>query len=252
MSLMERPKFVRETALKLIESFYKLSTDESSLSTIEDLKGYLTDYPDLNLTVYFNHVSYDDPVFIMWFNAKYIDPAQKRKIIFPGSFSHTAFDREPHFAALARLGQFFFDYDLIRIIQTYQVGSEKYPYTKTDAFSTYKPLVRRVKQAVSERTKPITLMISPEGHRSEDGALKEGERGIMRLSKHLCPNVYLPVGIVYNQDYKRDTVNFRRSVKLTTGELIFSPDKSQKPAYEELMYRLASTLPEELRGVWRS
>lgn len=247
---MERPRFFRQGGIRLIESVYKLSADEHSLSTINNLTAHLDSNPKLNLTVYFNHISYDDPVFILWFNAKYIDPTGKRKIILPGSFSHTAFEKKPHFAVLSRLGRLFFDYDLIRIVQSYQVESEKYDYTAPDAWKTYKTLVRQVKDTVQNSPKPITLLLSPEGHRSEDGALKQGEKGIVRLGQILSPNVYLPVGIIYQQQYKRDMVNFLNRVNLTVGKPIFSPDKSQKPSYEELMYRLASNLPEEMRGAW--
>lgn len=155
-------------------------------------------------------------------------------------------ENNPFFAFGAKLGEFVFEYDLIKLVQAYMVGDPKYGYTAEGAQRTYQPFFRRLKKATN-----ATLMISPEGHRSPDGKLQKGEEGIELMTRLLYPVICLPIGIRYEgDDFERSELNIGKKVDLTVAQPIYKEDASTKVTLDDLMIRLASILPPHMRGVW--
>jgi len=189
-----------------------------------------------------------DPVFAFWFYFKYLDPENRRRIVVPASHWHTNFLRDPLSTLAFYLGELVIGYRGIRIVQAYQLGQpETYHYTPADAINTYKNLLK----AIGENSQNTTLIISPEGHRSEDGALQEGEVGITNLARRLAPCLFIPLVIIYEGEFDRNGLNFGRKVNLRPGQPFLWGDNKQRPTLEQIMIPLASVLPPEMQGAWR-
>jgi len=139
-------------------------------------------------------------------------------------------------------------YQGVRIVQAYQLEQrDKYRYTQAEALESYKNLLK----AIGKNPQNTTLIISPEGHRSEDGALQEGEVGITNLARKLAPCLLVPLGIVYEGDFNRNGLNFGASVNLRPGQPFLWENNRQEPTLEQIMIPLASVLPPKMRGVWK-
>ena len=249
---MERPKLspketIIESALKMVEQRYQLSVEDPN-SHLNEIQSILAENPGLNIVLYFNHISFADPLFAFWFYFKHINPENSRQIILPASHWHTDFFHNPAFATAFRLGELLLGYQGVRIVQAYQLGEpEKYHYTEADAIKSY----RRLLKAIGENPQNTTLIISPEGHRSEDGTLQQGEDGITNLVRKLAPCILTPLGIVYEGDFKRNGLNFGTAVSLRPGQPFLWENNRQKPTLEEIMTPLSSVLPPKMQGVWR-
>ena len=189
-----------------------------------------------------------DPVFAFWFYFKYLDPENRRRIVVPASHWHTNFLRDPLSTLAFYLGELVIGYRGIRIVQAYQLGQpETYHYTPADALESYRNFLK----TIGENPQNTTLIISPEGHRSEDGTLQKGENGITRLAKILAPCVLFPLRIAYGGDFDRNGLNFGASVNLRPGQHFLWENNRQKPTLEQIMTPLASVLPPEMQGAWR-
>ena len=99
------------------------------------------------------------------------------------------------------------------------------------------------------------LIISPEGTRSTDGRLQDGHQGIVPLAlKSGAP--LLPVGYYGGERYKENLKKLQRTdFHLVVGEpfcLVTHGDAVTRAVrlqmVDEVMYRLASILPEAYRG----
>ncbi len=219
-------------------------------SRITEVREFLDENREYSFILYFNHISYNDPAVAAHI-AERIDPHHTRHLLAPASFSHTDPDdpKSKGFSFLVEMAKKC-GVEIIRVIQSYQVNNPKYGYTEEQARSTYMDLMRRLKQLRSEGV-PTGFMISPEGHRSETGEMILAQPGVVAAGRMLAPVIYVPVGVSYLGKYDRDTINIGRRVRLSVGEVTTQTDPKVYPSVEELMYKLALTLPEEMRGVWK-
>jgi len=236
-----------DIANKMVEKLYQLTLGNQP--EIDEVKNFLNlDPPKNNLLLYFNHISYPDPVFVYWFYQKYLDPGLLRQTILPASFFHTQFTHNPAFAGFFKLGKLIYGYEDVRLVQSYMVGKK---YSKEEATKSYRTLVERIK--TSKEQKPTTLIIAPEGHRADDGlSLQRGDEGIVKLARMMAPVLVLPVGINYPQRrYQRSALNFGQAVNLNLGAFTILETRQDKNLnYIDLMKNLASALPEDMRGYW--
>jgi 1-acyl-sn-glycerol-3-phosphate acyltransferase len=101
------------------------------------------------------------------------------------------------------------------------------------------------------------LAIAPEGTRSGDGKLKRGLPGIVMLA-HLSDAPILPL-VYYGGEKIRDNLNHlkRTDFHIRVGKvfkLVYprgKPDRDLRAAMtDEIMYQIASLLPEEYRGYY--
>jgi 1-acyl-sn-glycerol-3-phosphate acyltransferase len=140
--------------------------------------------------------------------------------------------------------------ETLRVIQTYQVNNPEYGYTEEQAKETYWKALHRLKELRTANI-PTGVIISPEGHRSDDGQLKKGETGIVAAGRLLAPVIYVPMAIVYEGEYGREKMNFGKKVEIKIGEVTIQEDAKTYPTVEVLMRKLAASLPLEMRGVWK-
>lgn len=241
-----------EWATKQIDKAYDISIkDLSSVQIIQDL---IKDNPDLNLLVYFNHISYADPAFVLWVHNQFIDPNLERQTILPASYLHTDFFHNPAFAAAFFAAEKLYGLEGVRLIQSYMIGKR---YTEVQARTNHRDFIKTIKQNLKDKESgakgALDLILSPEGHRADDGlTLQEGEKGIANLAKILTPVILFPMGLNYpNRDHNRSSLNFHRRVDVTFGEPKVVLSRNEVPEHDDLMKALAGILPEDMRGIYR-
>ena len=246
---LERARRVVEIGL-IPRLAYRISETEETKARIKNLAEILTDRQDLSYIFYFNHASYPDPLFAAHM-AQLVDPRQTRPLIIPASFSHTDPDNPK-----SRVFSFLINeakhcgIEIIRVIQAYQVNNPEYGFNEIQARTTYKDLVKRLKELKNAGT--VGCLFSPEGHRSETGELQTAEKGIVHIGRLLSPVIYIPLGISYEGKYKRSGLNIGKRVSLSIGKTIIQEHKNDPPTIDELMRNLAEILPSGMRGSWGS
>ena len=233
----------------LPEIAYRIHISEENRSHIKEVKNQLIGNPALNFILYFNHISYNDPLLAAYI-VQQIDPKHSRHLIAPASYSHTNPDNPTNrgFSLMIdeakRCG-----IEIVRVIQAYQVDNPKYGYSKNQAQTTYHAWMRRLKELRASGI-PTGCLISPEGHRSDDGILGAGESGILATGRFLAPVIYIPLGISYNGDYKRSGLNIGKKINLVIGETVVQNEPRDYPNLGDIMSKLAVTLPSNMRGEW--
>lgn len=254
-------KFLQETVMRglvagiLPRWAYRLNISEESKSKIKNIRNILDKNIKLNFIDYFNHTCLDDPQIaghVAWL----IDPKKKRHLVAPISYSHTDPERKKTLGK--RVMKKISDWcgmDNQRVIQAYQVNNPEYGYTEQEAKKTYDKFFGRTKELRNAEI-PTGIIMSPEGHRSAHGILGEDmevEQGIRTIGKILKPVIYIPVGIIFEDGYKRNSLNFGKEVIINIGEtyvLEKGSEKNNDELFELLMQNLANTLPMEMRGKW--
>jgi 1-acyl-sn-glycerol-3-phosphate acyltransferase len=233
----------------LPELAFRIHISEDSTSKIADISDNLSENPDLSFIIYFNHISFNDPMFAAHIIRK-IDGKHSRHLIAPASYFHTeqSNPKNKNFIFMMDLAKKS-GFEIIRVIQAYQVDNPKYGYTKDEAQATYLAFLRRLKELQSTNV-PSGLIISPEGTRSDDGILGIGEPGILAIGRFMAPVMYIPLGISYKNGYDRNNFNIGKNVDLSIGESYIQNERKDQPSLNELMSRLALALPKNMRGSW--
>jgi 1-acyl-sn-glycerol-3-phosphate acyltransferase len=227
---------------------YKIHISEESQEKTKEIRETLDENQNLNFILYPNHLTYFDPLYAGLI-VNEIDPEGKRHLIAPISFSHTqSRTKDSTLKMMMGLAKTC-DLETIRIIQTYQVNNPKYGYTQEQANATYKKLFGRPKE-LKENNISTGMIIFPEGTRSQNGELGEAEKGITLLTKILEPVLLIPVGIYFDNKYKRSGLNFGKSVNLEVGETYLYEKGKERKDIDFYMKNLADTLPEKMRGRW--
>ena len=203
-----------------------------------------------NLVLYFNHLTFADPVIVSFFDMKYIDPEGKRKLVVPASHWHTRFEKSKLFTTAAKAAQIVLGAEILRIVQDYQIDNPDFGYSEKDARKTYRNLFERVTE-LREKNVPTTVVIAPEGHRSETGELGQAGKGVITIGNILAPVVYLPLAIFYPEGYERSGLNTRgirkkKRIRLVTGQPYFQEFKIDKKDFENLKGKLMDNLKDAL------
>lgn len=234
---------------KIPEKKYDLNISEEAEKKIEYIKKIITDRKDINCVVYFNHISFADPLFAGHV-AMLIDPKETRKLVAPISYSHTELKlRNSATWGMKKLVEIC-GVETHRVIQQYQKNNKEYGYGNEKILKINKKYFDRLIELKKKDT-PVCLLISPEGHRSEKGILEKGGEGFAVSGRILAPTLYIPVGIFYNEEYERGKLNFGKSVTINVGEVYFQESrKREKNIFPLLMKNLADTLPLKMRGQW--
>jgi hypothetical protein len=229
---------------------YKINISEESQKRIDEIKENLGQNKDLNFIVYFNHICYEDPWFVGHV-VNMFDPKKTRHLVAPISYYHIKSKNvgDSTLKSMEKLAGLC-DVETIPIIQAYQIKKpEKYHYTQEQANVTYAKLTNRLKE-LKRNNIPTGFLISPEGTRSSDGVLGEAERGLPVFGRILGPVLFIPIGISYNQEFKRSKPNVFRSLNLEVGESHLYKTGKDRQDVDFYMDMLAKTLPEEMRGKW--
>ena len=230
---------------------YKIKIDEESKSRIANISNYLIKNPDSNFILYSNHLSYSDPIFEVYMSTR-LDSYQTRHLIAPASYSHTdpIKQRSKIFMTMIKEARHC-GIEIVRVIQPYQINNPDFGYTQEQANETYTKWLRSLQELGRSKT-PTGVLISPEGHRSESGALGEGESGVIACGKLLFPAIYIPLGIHYERVYNRNGINLGKRVNLVIGNTYTQENRNDSPTLDFLMRNLASTLPDNMRGRWKN
>jgi hypothetical protein len=225
---------------------YRISMEEKSETKLAELKGVLETRPELSVILYFNHISYPDPAFIVNIIQR-LDPNQTRTPIAPASYSNTEdVSRRTKLSTwMAEIGRRR-GIEIMPVIQTYQRDNPDFGYSNELAYQTYKEMIRKVGSA----RKPVMCFISQEGHRSDNNVLQEAENGILRIGELVAPVMFIPITMRYRKDYDRKGANFGKEIILGIGEETIQETRKDKMSAEELVYKLAYGLPPKMRGTW--
>lgn len=244
---------------KITRLLYQPEINEESQKRIQEIKDFLKNNHEYIFIIYFNHISLNDPAVVLHLAEQISPEGHNQHLLAPVSYSHAdtsklegkIFQSFNHLINKASI-------ETVPIIQNYQIDDEKYRYTQNQADATYFKYLRRLKELKKSNIQ-IGVLISPEGHRSEDGQLSEGEKGVIATGKILAPVVYVPAGIHYINikdakelgNYKRNSFNPGRKMAINVGEITQQEHYKDEPSLEELMKKLALALPEKMRGVWQ-
>jgi len=242
--------FDRSMLDNLSKFFYAPQIDIETQNRIEIIKDFLEKNPQYNFIIYFNHISYNDPAIALHAAEKITPADQHRHLLVPISYSHS--EKNSVGGKLVDLFTNFIgnlDIETVRVIQNYQINHPKYNYTADKAKATHYQYLRRLQELKKSAT-PTGILISPEGHRSEDGRLAKAESGIIANGRILAPVIYVPVAISYQGKFKRSSINLGKKMIMNIGEISKQEKAKEYPSLEELMQKLANALPEEMRGIW--
>jgi hypothetical protein len=226
---------------------YKVRIDDESNKKLEDIKGVINQGTRFNLVFYFNHTTLADPLFA---GMMAIRANPRGQIVAPMSYSNT--EERPENKKTIAMTKIIeaCGAKTFRVIQTYQIGNHEYGYDSQTAMKQNMTFVRGLKQISEEERKfPVSLIISPEGHRSETGLLQKGESGIVGAGSILTPTLYVPIGIDFENNLNRGMNLFKR-VNLSIGETYLQENSRDRINLDVLMHNLAMALPEIRRGVY--
>ena len=116
--------------------------------------------------------------------------------------------------------------------------------------------VRAFKNALQVLRGQVAMVIAPEGHRSETGALQRGREGAIMLSLR-SGAAMLPVAVSGGKPLWKNLAHLRRTeMKIFVGEPVLptvsKPTRDQTTEMsDELMLRIAALMPRELHGYYR-
>jgi len=247
-------KFVAET---MAEKFYSIQMSEETKRKILEIKDILDKNPNLNFLILFNHTYSGDPLFAGHIANK-LDSNFERQIIAPVSASHTVAQKR-HLKFSERKENWFLN-TLNKIAKS--TGVKTLPIVQATEGDSFKEEAQKGYFNFFEELKKLSsdggvgCIVSPEGHRSEDGKLQKGEKGIQLMAKILQPTIIIPLGIYFEAEekddifirkYKRSGLNFGKKVNINIGEYKIL-EKGQKMTAKEMMNLLADTLPLDLRS----
>ncbi len=240
-------------ARRLPQWMFDIRISPSSHERIRSVRQTLNEHPSWNAILYFNHLAYGDPG-IWGYIARTVDPDASRIAAVLASKYHTTFRNNPAFALAARAGDILGGIHVIPTIQAYMVEDPHYGFTQSDARRNQKEILQTI-HAFRKR-KPLMLLISPEGHRSDDQTLGQPEKGVASFGAMLAPALLIPTGIYYEGNFRRNGINTRSRKHpviaiAEVGEPLVQENRHHRVPLETMMHHLARTLPRELRGAWR-
>lgn len=230
---------------------YKPEINEESQKRITEIKDFLKNNPEYNFIIYFNHISLNDPAVVLHAAEQISPEGHRQHLLVPVSYSHaesTSIEGKTYnsFSKLINKASI----ETVPIIQSYQIDHPQYKYTQEQATATYFKYLNRLKE-LKKTGRRTGVLISPEGHRSENGQLSAAEEGIIATGRILAPVIYIPLGVYYRGAYKRNSLNPGKKMFMNLGEIIQQEHYKDEPSLEELMKKLALALPEKMRGVWQ-
>lgn len=204
-----------------------------------------------SLMVYFNHSSLADPGIIIRLLKENIQDDYS-EIAFFASQKHL----DPERSFLTRIvmeeGARREGIVAIPVVQRYDRES----YTEKEVQIN----LRAIREGLKILKSPGgVLVVSPEGTRSPEGKLIEGQEGAWLLLKRAEKALALPVGIIGARKLVGRwgylpapwvKVNLRLGEPLTAKKTMEEADKKNVEAQDLLMFKLASLLPVEMRGVY--
>ena len=228
---------------------YRIRIDGETKERIESTREEVSRRDDLNLVFYFNHTTLVDPLLAGNIAIR-IETRKNSQWVAPVSFANT--ENKPENKGIILMTKMIEScgVETHRVIQTYQIDNPEHGYTKEEAFKQNRKFLERLRNLRKEEIKkPVSLMISPEGHRTE-GSLIKGESGMVTSGKLLAPTLYVPIGIDFEGKQSKGLNIFHR-VNIKLGEnFLQETTKPIENQFEVLMSNLAKALPVSRRGYY--
>lgn len=218
---------------------------EDPAAHLNEVSRILLDDQDTTLILAANHTMQLDLLYLLALHAQIEKQVGHRPVTGISSAWHKAND--PQYSRDLNYGRILLGTKDIEVVQAYRAGETK----RTE-------LLRKLIHDV-ESVRGETLVVLPEGHRSETGAMQQGETGIAHLASMLKPSLVLPIGIIPQGSRiaeARSSFLHPQPAILRVGQpLLISKEQGfnkleRQELFETIMYGIAETLPEEMRGVW--
>ncbi|MCA9371267.1 hypothetical protein KC726_00030 [Candidatus Woesebacteria bacterium] len=232
-----------------IDSIY-LQTPDGDV----DLCDYLGQHPEIALLLAANHISFPDPGFLLRLHSHLIDPHGQRNLFVPVSHWYYNLRNNPLYYGMIELGKYVYGYHEQPIVQSYMVNEAVSEITgKEYPPSVAKSLLRQLITEVREwkETEYKTALVLPEGTRSKNRTMQKAEEGVRSFIKHWSPIVVLPCGITYVNDNGSRGPNLFQHPQCIVGDPFLIED-GRGYQVDDLMFKIAALLPEDMRGYYGS
>lgn len=215
---------------------------------IKETKKFLRKNPRWNLIVIQNHFTENDALYGGYIASR-IDPFKRRHAFGPTAAVHSEKKKGKKGSKKVILNEVIrrCGVELFPVVQSYQRNNpEKYGFTGEEVVKKDKYFVRGLGR-LKKSKKRLTCIIMPEGHRSDDGKLGKGERGIETIVRKLSPARIISLGVSSPEEVERDGLNFRKRFDLDVGDIV-DCNIGEKVNVDDLMRNLAKAVPPEMRG----
>ncbi|MEM5799531.1 MAG: 1-acyl-sn-glycerol-3-phosphate acyltransferase [Candidatus Aenigmatarchaeota archaeon] len=232
---MKKYRILRILA-EIVEKIYKIEISPENEKNLNSVKDVVT---HSSLIVYFNHISLDDPVIVLYLLVKYCGD-KINDIYAPESRKHFEFTRSPLNAIFLRFGSLL-GFKLYPVVQHY----DKINYSKGEQQKLLSRFYRDTKKGLSEIGN--VLLIAPEGTRSPNGKLQQAQKGIEKISQSIENTYFLPIGLYWENNQGSRNYNFGRKYIVNVGKPFFN---NGHYSADSLMKILASYLPKDMRGLY--
>lgn len=243
--LSQQRSIRRTSAEKILGLVYGAEVDDESTENLERAADVLRNNPEIACIMAMNHIAYSDPAALVIAHERLIDPNHTRDVYAPASAWHLRNNKM--FRLIVRYGGRVVDYDVLPVIQSYMSTTpEKWGYSNYDVFANRKYILRSLKQ-IKESGKPSSILIAPEGTRSPDGKMKSGDPAVASIINKMSPAVIVPVGITYDDSWRREGLNVRSHMKISAGPHLESPCP-RSVTLDDVMRAIADQLPDYMRG----
>lgn len=248
----------REVGLRILENQLAIDYPDASEEHLREAHNLLRqdNKRPPHLILYANHTSHHDAkaLMIQYYRALH---QLGRSVIIP--VSHYLTETDKKFREQTQLGERVLGYRAVPLIQSHQVGVGR-EYTRDEGVASVQSfLTTLIDTQAQSPNSATTIIIFPEGHRSEDGQLGEGHAGIVRFAHTLCyanddqrPVIFLPTGIIYPGEgpIDREGLNKHVDVTMNVGKPIVMEDVQKRMSFDPLMHALADLLPYDMQGVY--
>lgn len=235
----------------------------------------LKDKNHLPLLVYFNHVAVDDPVVILHLLRHYL-PGRENYIVLV-SKTHKSSNKIPEYSKGVQMGETL-GFQMPEILQTYNIRDARLSEEeKRELEAQQKELLEGLVNIIDSSIGNETVVIAPEGHRSENGCLQPTESGAGHIVKKMIRSskkqekfvgLVLPIGLEYEEGYTREknwSLRHPPKIKVTVDKPIdldeieagvrqlseIHGQNINSALYTHfLMLKLRELLPQEMWGVY--
>lgn len=236
----------------LPEKIYKINISEESQKNIDKIRETLTENKNLNFIIYFNHICLVDPWFAGYVANK-IDPSGSRDIYAPISYSHTRLENAKSSALkFMQKPAEWCGAETIRVIQAHEVeegSKDKKDYKPGEIFGNRRNFIKKLYE-IRKNERPSGFIISPEGHRSEDGRLGKANNGMLEIADILDNTMFIDITITFDQKFNRGfNLIFKKKVNLEVGEsYLYQKGKGEKNI-DIYMDKINDKLPEKMKRI---
>lgn len=255
----------RETFLRRFEKLtflgYELQFQDP------DNLDVLRQRPHEPAVIYFNHSANDDPVLVVSFLQRFI-PERLDNVVMPVSHHHAQFKNYPRYSMLTKVGRNQAGFQMPEIVQAYRRRGARRVTPGVSALDLN--FAHLINSAIPSG--PL-IIISPEGHRSDNATLIPAESGvgvIARVMKKLkdkgqiSDGHFIPLAILFDKfksgkthynPIKNTRVTIRVGEPIALDSLLTESShgaegRERNKISHYLMERLTAILPERMHGVY--